>query len=173
MNIKKPLLIAGIATTLGVAGIAGTSLVSAETASTGSDSLANKIAQKFNLNKDEVQAVFDEDRQAKEAERSAKIEKELSDAVSNGKLTSEQKDKILAKAKELKSQRDTERDSMKNKTEAERRTAMETKRTELEQWAKDNNIPTDYLKYVMGHGGHGPGGPGGPGGFGGSKQDSN
>ncbi len=44
---------------------------------------------------------------------------------------------------------------MKDKTDEERKSAMEAKRTELEQWAKDNNIPMQYLRGSGGPGGHG------------------
>lgn len=162
MNIKKPLLVVGAITSIGVAGIAGNGLVSAETNSSGTNSLITKIAQKFNLKTEDVQAVFDEDRTAKQAERQAEVEKNLAQAVTDGKLTAEQKDKIIAKQKELQTAREAEGDIMKDKTETERKTAMDAKRTELEQWAKDNSIPTEFLRYVQGGpGGHGPGGPGG------------
>lgn len=165
MNIKKPLLVAGVVTTMSAAGLAGNSLVSAATTTSDADSLVSKIAQKFNLKESDVQAVFEDDRKTKDAERQAEIEKELSEAVTKGTITFEQKDKILAKRTELQTQREAARDSMKDKTHAERKAAMETKRTELEQWAKDNNISTDFMKYIMGHGGRGlGGGPGGPGG---------
>ncbi len=161
MNIKKPLLIAGAISTIGFAGLAGSSLASAQSSTSGSDSLVSKIAQKFNLKTEDVQAVFTEDRNAREAEHQASIEKELTQAVTDGKITADQKDKIVAKQKELQTSMEANRDAMKDKTEAERKAAMDAKRTELEQWAKDNNIPTEFLRYV--HGGHGgPGGPGGP-----------
>lgn len=156
MNVKKPLLIAGAVAAIGSAGLAGSSLVSADSNTAGQDGLVDKIAQKFNLNKSDVKAVFDQDRADHQAKMQANVEKQLSQAVTDGKLTADQKDKILAKRKEMQASRDSDRDTMKNKTPAERKAAMEAKRTELEQWAKDNNIPTEYLRFVMG----GPGGRG-------------
>jgi hypothetical protein len=165
MNIKKPLLIAGAVTSIAAAGVAGNALVSAQTSSSGNDSLASKIAQKFNLKTEDVQAVFDEDKAAKQADHQALVEKDLTQAVTDGKLTSDQKDKILAKQKELQAARDAERTAMAGKTEAERHAVMEAKkaemdakRAELQKWATDNGIPTEYLRYVMGHGGRGHGG---------------
>lgn len=161
MNIKKPLLLAGAITSIGVAGLAGNSLVSAQSNTTGSETLVSKIAKKFNLKSEDVQAVFDEERKSHEAEHAAQIEKELTQLVTDGKLTAEQKDKIIAKQKELQSQREADRGTMKDKTDADRKTTMDAKKAELEKWAKDNNIPTEYLRFVMGgrHGHHG--GPGG------------
>jgi hypothetical protein len=161
MNIKKPLLIAGAISTVGFAGLAGSNLVSAQSNASGTDSLVTKIAQKFNLKTEDVQAVFTEDRNAKQAEHQAATEKELAQAVTDGKITADQKDKLIAKQKELQTSMETNRDAMKDKTDAERKAAMDAQRTSLEQWAKDNNIPTEFLHYV--HGGHGGrGGPDGP-----------
>lgn len=161
MNIKKSLLIAGVVTSISAAGLGGTALVHAQSNAQGNDgasSLVTKLAQKFNLKTEDVQAVFDEDKTAKDAERQATAEKELSQAVTDGKLTSAQKDKIIAKAKELQAERKAEHDSSakNSKTKEERKAAMDTKRTALEKWASDNSIPTEYLKYVGGHNGHGP-----------------
>jgi len=157
--MKKSLLVAGAVTSIGLAGVTGIGIASAATDNTnaaGSSSLVDKIASKFNLNKSDVQAVFDQDRSDHEAKRQANVEKELSQAVTDGKLTSAQKDLILAKQKEFKSTMDSQRDSMKDKTREERKTFMDQQRTDLENWAKSNGIPTEYLRFVM------PGGHGGP-----------
>jgi hypothetical protein len=162
ISIKKPLLAAGVVSSVALASLTGAGLVSAATPSTSTDgptSLIEKIATKFNLNKDEVKAVFEEERTAHQAERQKANEDRLSQAVTDGKITEDQKAKILAKQAELKSEREANRDSLKDKTEAERKAAREAKRTELEAWAKTNDVPTEYLR-MGGHGG--PGGPGGP-----------
>lgn len=133
--------------------MAGAGLVNAQSSTSGGTSLVDKIAQKFNLNKSDVQKVFDEDRASHEAERQQKMEERLTQAVKDGKLTQAQADAIKAKLQEMK----TFMDSLKDKTEQERRDAMKTKMDELKQWAADNNIPKGYLP--MGHGmmgGHRP-----------------
>jgi hypothetical protein len=162
MNIKKPLIVAGMVSGLALTTLAGANVVSAAT-STGTSmdpqsSLIDKIAKKFNLNKDDVKAVFDQNRSEREADRQKNIEDKLNQAVTDKKITSEQKDKILAKLKELQTDRDANHDAMQDKTPAERKAAMDAKRAELEQWAKDNNIPTEYLRFLGGP--HGHGGPG-------------
>jgi hypothetical protein len=98
-----------------------------------SDTLVDKIATKFNLNKDDVQAVVDEDRSARQAERLADVSKDLQDAVDAGKITAEQKTLIENKMKE-------------------NQAARETEMTALKEWATSNTID---LKYVMGGGRHG------------------
>jgi len=149
MNIKKSLLIAGVVGAIGVAGLAGTAAVSAATDTSTSGSLVDKIAQKFNLNKADVQAVFDQNRSDHEAQRQANVKTKLDQAVKDGKLTADQETKILDKLKELQAQRDADKSTMKDKTPAERKAAMDANKAALDQWAKDNNIPTEYLRIFM------------------------
>ncbi len=161
MQLKKSLLVAGAVTTVGLTGLAGVGVASAATqASSSADpmsSLVDKLANKFNLNKADVQSVFDEERQARETEREQQFTAKIDQLVSEGKLTSGQKDAIIAKRAEIKKDMDANRDSMKDKTATERKAAMDQKRTELEEWAKDNGIDTQYLPLLMGGGHGGPG----------------
>ena len=150
MNIKRSLAIAGVTSGVALAALTGLGAASAaSTTADGPDGLIDKIAQKFNLKRDDVKAVFDEHKSEREAAHQQKLEELLNQAVTDKKITSDQKDKILAKLEELK----TFRQSLQDKTEDERHAAMEAKRAELEQWAKDNNIPMDYLR-PFGHPGH-------------------
>lgn len=150
MKVKKSLLVAGAVATMGSAGILGTHLVAAAT-NTSNDSLVDKIAQKFNLKTEDVQAVFDQNRADKQAERDTRIEQKLSQDVTAGKITADQKDIILAKLKELQANFEANRDALKDKTPAERKTAMDALHVQLDQWASDNNIPTQYLHMFGGH----------------------
>lgn len=132
MVSKKSLAVAAAVAATGFASIAGMQAVSAQTDSpTGSSTsgpaaLIQKIAEKFNLNQDEVKAVFDEERQARETEHEAERAAELQSAVDAGDITAEQKSAIEAKQKELKA-------------------AMESERQALETWATDNGIDAKYL----------------------------
>lgn len=157
--MNKRTLVIGAVTAASVASIAGASLVSAQTANNGSgNTIIDKLATRFNLNRDEVKKVFDENHQAHEAEHQKTMTDRLNKAVSDGKLTQAQADNITAKLSEMK----TFMDSLKDKTPQERHDAMETKRSELMQWAKDNNIPTNYLApggFGMGKGHRGMHGP--------------
>lgn len=151
MNVKKSLLVVGAVTTMGVAGITGMGVASAATNTTnspsdGMSSLIDKLATKFNLNKDDVQAVFDEDRAAREAEHQQEFEQRLTQAVTDGKITEAQKQKILAKVEELKTQREANRDKFKSMTEDERRAAMKAEMESLKTWADENGISMDYLR---------------------------
>lgn len=161
--MKKQLAIAGLVAGIATAGITGVGIASAATTSTSStnpmSSLVDAIASKFNLNKSDVQAVFDQQKAKNEADRETKVKEEVAQLVKDGKITQAQADKINAKRAELEKQREADRTTNQNLSETDRKAKMEAERTALEQWAKDNGISTDYLKYVHG-GGRGHGGPG-------------
>ncbi len=103
-------------------------------------SLVQKISVKFNLNQSDVQAVFDQDHADRKAQRENKYDAQLTQNVTIGKITKAQKDLILAKHKEIISLQKTDMQNMKNMTHEERKAATLKKRTELEVWAKQNNI---------------------------------
>lgn len=122
--------------------------------------LIEKLVAKFNLKQADVQKVFDENRNEREAEHEQRAKEQLDQLVKDGKITQEQSDKIIAKAKELKAARDTDRTSMDGKTDEERKAAMEAKRTEIDNWLSDNGLDKEYGRYLlMGHVRGGPGGP--------------
>jgi hypothetical protein len=134
-----------------LAGVASTGALHAmaQNNTTGSQTLAQKIALKFGLNQSDVQAVFDQNRADHQATMQQRFEDRLTQAVSDGKLTDDQKTEILDKMKELESQRQSDWSQLKDMTPGQRRTAMESKRTDLENWAKDNGIDPQYLMFHM------------------------
>jgi polyhydroxyalkanoate synthesis regulator phasin len=122
-------------------------------------SLIEKIAQKFNLNKDEVQKVFDEEREERVTAMEERFAKILDEAVAKGELTEAQKSLIIAKRAEMKSDFESKRDENKDLSREEMQTKIKAERESLEKWASDNGI---NVKYLMGMGGFGRGGHGGP-----------
>lgn len=157
---NKILAVAGTAAVVGVTSLTGLGIASAQSDSNVEpNGLVQKLAQKFNLDEGEVKAVFDEERTARETERQQKLETKLTQAVTDGTITEEQKQKIIAKISEIESEREAFMESLKDATDDERKQAMEAKRTELKNWATENNIPEDYLRFLGG-----PGHRGGPGG---------
>lgn len=162
--LNKSLLVGGILTTLGLGTLATVGIASAETGTDSNNpmsSLVQKIASKFNLNKDEVQKVFDEDRSAREAEREKDQAERLQKLVDAGTITASQKTAIEAKIKEMKAERDANKDSMKDLSDTERKAKMDAKKTELETWAKQQGLDLTKLQGVL-MGGHGRGGHNGP-----------
>ena len=172
---KKSKTIAATAFVLGVAAVsAGTFNASTAYASTTNTmspeanrtahitNLVNALAQKFNLNSTEVKTVVDtvmaSEKASKQAERDKNLAERLAKAVSEGKITQAQSALITAKIQETK----TFMESMKNKTNAERKTAMAAYKTNIEAWATANNIPKEFLNMSgmkqmkgKGHGGFG------------------
>lgn len=154
MQQIKPKTIAVSLAALGLVTALGVGTVAAADGQTGT-TLVDKIASRFNLKKEDVQQVFDQQRSEHQQSREQAEAKRLQAAVDAGKLTAEQRDKIVAKRAELKTAMESERDSMKDKTPAERaalKAAFDAKRAELKQWEADNGIPAGYLS--------GPGGLG-------------
>ncbi len=149
---QKLLAVGGVTTLLSVGTLAGVASAQTGNGTNGTDSLVDKIAQRFNLNKDDVQKVFDENRSQHEADRQKRIEDRLNQAVKDGKITSAQKDAIIAKMKDMQ----TFMDSVKDKSADERRTLMKQKIDEMQQWAKDNNL-MQYMPMMGGPGHHGMG----------------
>ncbi len=141
MRISKRMIIPGVVVAAGLSGLVGVSAVNAASATSGQEGIVDKIASTFHLNKSDVQKVFDQNRQAKEAEHQQKFEAKVKQAVTDGKLTQDLADQLIAKQKELA----TYRDSLKGKSASERMAAMKTKMDEFVKWAEANNISKDLL----------------------------
>jgi hypothetical protein len=119
----------------------------------GQGTMVQRIAEKFNLNKDEVQKVFDENREERQQGMRSNFEERLSEAVSKGELTEAQRNLILAKKEEMEKEREANREAHKNLSVEERKKKMEERRAEIEKWAEDNGIDVKYLMGGMGKGG--------------------
>ncbi|MFZ1812564.1 MAG: hypothetical protein WAU02_03545 [Candidatus Saccharimonadales bacterium] len=165
--MKKHLAAALLVTGVAGAGLIGAGVANAATSTNGANpmsSLVDAIASKFNLNKTDVQAVFDAEHSKMEATREADAKAEIAQLVKDGKLTQPQADAITTKRAELDKERDANRTADQKLTDEQRQTKMTERRTALDKWAADNNIPAEY-RYLLkgGKGGHGPGGHGGEG----------
>ncbi|MEO5691459.1 MAG: hypothetical protein ABIQ64_04690 [Candidatus Saccharimonadales bacterium] len=165
--MKRHLAAIGAITAISAAGLTGVSVVNAATTTDSAhpmSSLVDAIASKFNLDKSQVQSVFDEQRTAMQEDREAEIKTQVSQLVKDGKITQAQADKINAKRTELQKERETNRETMQGKTSDERKAAMQAHKTELDKWFSDNGIDSQYRYLLMG--GHGHGARGGFGGHG-------
>lgn len=164
----KKVIIASSIAALGVTGLAGGAVFATANSTSGTDpmsGLVSAIATKFNLKKDNVQKVFDEQRTQMETQREQEVKDQVAQLVKDGKLTQAQADKINAKRAELVKEREANRTSEQNLTDAQRKTKMEERKTALDTWFKDNNIDSQYVYLLMG-------GHGGRGGLDGGKRDS-
>lgn len=109
--------------------------------------MAQNIATRFNIDVNEVSAFFDEQREARRAERVAEVETKLDAAVSAGTLTAEQKELLVTKMEENRANRE----DMRDLTPEERRTKAEEHRVEMQAWAENNGIDLSTLD--LGRGG--------------------
>ena len=159
----KQLVVAGIVGTVGIAGLATAGIANAETSSSSSSdpmgSLVDKIASTFNLDKSKVQEVFDTERTEREAERETQRTERLQALVDDGTITAAQKTAIESKLKEMKAERETNGDDLKDLTEEERKAKMDEKRDALDAWAKEQGIDLSELRSIFGGPGGGHGGP--------------
>jgi polyhydroxyalkanoate synthesis regulator phasin len=168
--MKKQLAIIGAVAAISAAGLTGATIANAATTTSVTNpmsSLVDAIASKFNLNKSDVQSVFDAQRTQMDADREAELKTEVAALVTSGKLTQAQADAINAKRAELDKQRQTDMAAGQSKTDTERKADMDAHKTALDTWMKEQGIDTQYSYLLMGGRGHG--GPGGPGGMRGER----
>src|SRR6478736_6475711 len=96
MKIRKPMVVSGAVVAAWLSGLMGLSAAHAA-APNGQQDLVDKIASTFNLNKNDVQKVFDDEHATREAARQQKFETRIKDAVKAGKLTQDVADQLTAK----------------------------------------------------------------------------
>jgi hypothetical protein len=107
------------------------------------------IAEKFGKSQDEVEAVFEEIHTEQQEQRLAALEDKLSEAVTAGTITEQQKQLILEKFAEQKAERQERREESQADREAareERQAEMEARRAEMETWAEENGIDLEFLE---------------------------
>lgn len=109
--------------------------------------IVQKLAETFNLNEDDVQAVFDEERDDHHAQMYANWEERLGEAVESGQITEEQKQAILTKHEEVQNAML----NLKDLTPDERREEMQALHEDMSAWAADNGIDMFGLR-PMGRG---------------------
>jgi hypothetical protein len=138
--MKKTLFVATTALVLVGAAVATTGRVFAQSPGDNQSSIVQKLVQKFGLNESEVRAVFEEEHKERETRMAARMEERLSQLVTDGKITETQKQAIIAKTAEMKTQHEAKMEKFALMSDEERKAAMEAERTSLEAWAKENGI---------------------------------
>lgn len=127
------------------------------------NAIIQKLVDKFGLKQEDVQAVFSEVRQERQTGMQTQFEQRLTQAVTDGKLTEEQKQLVLGKHKQLALEKETNLAAGQNLTPEERRTQAQEQRGQLEQWANDNGIDLSLIgpmgegRFGMGDRGEGRG----------------
>ena len=105
----------------------------------GPGSLITKLVEKFNLDRSEVEQVFEENRAGKQAQIQARHQEMLEQAVEDGKLTEEQKNLLLEKRGEM-------RKEMEHLSWEERQENRVKHRQEMQDWAEENGIDLSVLQ---------------------------
>lgn len=139
--MKKQLLVAAAIGTIGISAGLGTlgTTVLAQDSQTYPPIVTN-IAEKFNLQPDDVQEVFTETRESKHEEKLAQL-------VTDGKITEEQKTYIEEHHEEARAQ--VEKLKEEGKTQDEIHDEMEATRDAFQTWLEDQGID-DVLGGPMG-----------------------
>lgn len=134
----------------------GVTLVSAKAVQAqDSSSLTNivqRIAQRFNLNEQDVQNVFDEMHNEHQTAMKEEAQTRLTEAVKNGTISQEQKNAILNKIEEMRAEK-PDVASLKNMTPEQRRQTMQEKRSEMESWAQEQGLSLETFHELVGQGG--------------------
>jgi hypothetical protein len=150
MTTKKTALTALTIATLFVAG--GALLTGAAQADDTSPqtTMIQKLAERFNLNQDDVHAFFNEQREEHRQEMEQRHEEHLAELVANGTITEAQKQALQAKHEEMQEKKA----SFKDLSPAERKAQMETFHAEMESWAQAQGIDLPTIRPEKGMGGH-------------------
>lgn len=122
-----------------------------------------RLVEHFNLDETEVNQVLEEERTERQAEMQTRYTERLDEAVSDGTITEEQKQLILAKHEELETQRQEEAQNRGEYTRDEWQAKMQERRDEMQAWASENGIDLSVLQPEigeMGRNGQGQGGRG-------------
>lgn len=109
-------------------------------------SLPQKIAERFNLNFDEVQSFFNEIHQKRIQQAQERVEIKLNEALLNGKITQAQKEAILVKIKELYQKKE----DLNCLSFKERRSRRQELQKEMKDWADQNGIDFGFLRKFQG-----------------------
>lgn len=136
--------------------VLGTSVAKADETS-NYPPIVSKLVERFGLNEAEVKAVFDEQRTERQAEKQAEREEKLSQAVSDGVITEEQKQALISKHEEMRTNK-PEKGEFKEMSKEERQSIREEHRTEMQSWFDSQGIDHKALREYMGGPKNGPSG---------------
>ncbi len=146
MNLPQRLILPLAALAVTGAAVLGAQAVSAATEPVGT-SLAQKLATTFNLDQAKVQAVLDQHHSEHQANKTARYEQRLTQAVAAGHLTEAQKTALLDKVKDLK----TKLEAAKANPGADRHAAIAAIHQEATDWAKAQGINPKWLPFGPAH----------------------
>jgi hypothetical protein len=107
----------------------------------GNPVFLERLAERFDLDIDEIKDFVEELREEKKIEMEAKFEEKLDELVEDGDITIAQKEAILEKKEEM----EGFKEGLEDMTVSEAREALKEMKLELKSWAEDNDIELKYL----------------------------
>jgi hypothetical protein len=144
--MTKKILVPAIALAIGSSIALGGTYARAQSESTNYyPPIVQKVADKFGLNVNDVQKVFDQERAEHKSIMVNRLEGRLAQLVSEGKLTETQKNALLQKHKQLLEQKKAGLESLRNMTPEERKAKHEKMNAEWQAWTKENGIDPSIL----------------------------
>ncbi|MFC1710164.1 hypothetical protein ACFL0F_00695 [Patescibacteria group bacterium] len=146
--MKGKITLIGLAVALlATLGAVGVNSVSADDATTFPPAI-QALVDRFNLNEDEVGDVLDEVRTQRHEERHAYMGERLDGLVSEGKLTQEQKDKLLSRMEEMRENHE----GWQYEDKEERMEAARQRKEEMQSWAEAEGIDLEEVSLRSGEG---------------------
>lgn len=138
-SIKIALILITSLTLFSIGGVACVGEINAQANEEAGDEyplLVERLAERFNLDPDEIIDFFDELKEEKRADAEERFEDRLDELVEDEKITEDQKEAILDKKEELK----TFKEGLEDMTISEAREAMKEIHEELKDWAEENDL---------------------------------
>lgn len=134
-----------LVSTMAIIGVILVGLLSVSYASAqdsgGYSPIVQKLAERFNLNEADVQAVFDDEREEHYADMQARWTERLDDLVNEGKITSGQKQAILDKYQEM----HDKMQELKDLTQEERKQKTRELQEDFRVWAKQEGLDLPFF----------------------------
>ncbi len=130
--MKKKLLVA-TALALPTLGLAGSAMAMSNNGQGMQENIAENLATRFSLNKDEVSAFMSEKREARHAEMQSKV----AEALRSAGFSDEQVTVLQTKKQEQRDEMKTWRTANPDASSEERKTHREAEKTEFEAWQKN------------------------------------
>jgi hypothetical protein len=143
--MKKLATYFGLALAVLVLGGAGLTYAQGGSWAYGGNGLVDRIAERFNLDQNEVNQVVDEFRQERKAEMKNRGAERLNQAVEDGQITQDQKEMIEQKREEHQSE-------IQDLSPEVRWQEKNEHREEMHDWAEENNIDIPLGNGPMRHG---------------------
>lgn len=111
----------------------------------GRDEVVQELAQKLGVDEAKVQTAFEAIREEHQQEMQKLFDDRLTQAVTDGKITTDQKNAIITMHTEMAQKRDENRATFQSMTREERQATRQQEHDELEAWAEKQGIDLEYF----------------------------